>query len=1002
MTDPSGSPHSDDDALRPRLERAVDSLYVVERELGRAGMSRVFLGREPALERAVVIKVLPDTAHVDVARFRREMRLAAGLQHPHVVPVLQAGELDGMPWFSMPYVAGESLRDRLAQGPLPLAETVGILRDVADALAYAHGRGIVHRDIKPDNVLMSNGHAVLTDFGVAKALDDAPALPPSADTDPAHRTGRGMAVGTPAYMSPEQAAGDPDVDHRADIYALGVLGYELLTGRTPFAGRPTHKQLSAHLVETPVPVGEHRAGVPPALGALVMRCLAKRPEERPATAAELLPTLDAVAAETSGHRAPANRRSRTRRVAAATLAAAAAIGAALGYDRLTAPAAPAASEDVVAVAPFRTTGAVPELAYLREGMVDLFAATLTGEGGPRSLDPRAFLGAWRRAAGSDTSDLARDRALALAERLGAGRLLLGAVTGSGERLTLTLTLLRVRDGRAEGQVRVAGPADSLAELVDRAAAEMLVRGAGEAARASALAGVPLAALRPYLDGQRLYRRARFRDAADAYARALDQDSTFALAALDLVSAAGWYGDPAHQQRGLAVLAREQGRLAPRDRMEFEAVIGPDYPAASLMADLISAAERYTRGQPENPDSWFWLGDRLLHFGPAVGAPDAHARAIAAFERALALDSTFAPAMEHLALLTARAGDTAATRRAAALYLASDSAAEDADGIRWRLAALTGDTATLRDIRRRATSLSAVSAHTISDVSQLDGVDLEGAEAILEARRRSGLSGTGGGPGEVAELLQAHDLAMNRGRIERAARILGQLAARGTPGTPAPRVLERDQVRDALFWDGDSLAGARAAAALARRVEGARGVTADSADHWADRCALETWRLARGDTSTARASVAALRRVAGEMRLDEAFTCIPVLEAMHADAARSPDRDAALARLDAAMRRGPGASGYIGNLVAARLLEQRGDLAGALAAVRRHEYFYARPVLLSTYARETGRLAARVGDRAGALEAYRRYLALRASPDARLAPEVEFVRREVARLEREGR
>jgi len=254
-------------------------------------MSRVFVAEETALDRKVVIKVLPPetAAQVSLERFKREILLAAKLQHPHIVPLLTAGESNGLPYFTMPFVDGESLRVRLARhGELPVNHAIRMLREIASALAYAHEHGIVHRDIKPDNVLLSGGSAMVTDFGVAKAL--------SASTNAEHggMTSLGVALGTPAYMSPEQASADPSVDHRADIYSFGVLAYELLTGQPPFAGRTPQNLLAAHVTETPEAINKRRASLPPALAALVMRCLEKRPADRPQSASELVHALDDI------------------------------------------------------------------------------------------------------------------------------------------------------------------------------------------------------------------------------------------------------------------------------------------------------------------------------------------------------------------------------------------------------------------------------------------------------------------------------------------------------------------------------------------------------------------------------------------------------------------------------------------------------------------------------------------------------------------------------------
>src|SRR5688572_30246488 len=248
--------------LLDQVQRTLGSTYTVERELGGGGMSRVFVALDTGLGRRVVVKVLPPelAASVSIDRFRREIMLAAGLQHPHIVGVLSAGEADGLPFFMMPFVEGESLRSRLERGRLPIPETVRILRDVARALAYAHERGVVHRDIKPDNVLLTSGSAAVADFGVAKALSSAR----QQTTNPGDGTLTlvGTSLGTPTYMAPEQAAGDPNTDHRADIYAFGCMAYELLAGQPPFHELSPHQLFAAHIAERPVPIANQQPNVP--------------------------------------------------------------------------------------------------------------------------------------------------------------------------------------------------------------------------------------------------------------------------------------------------------------------------------------------------------------------------------------------------------------------------------------------------------------------------------------------------------------------------------------------------------------------------------------------------------------------------------------------------------------------------------------------------------------------------------------------------------------------
>src|SRR5687768_11014473 len=278
--------------LRNQLQRTLGTTYALERELGGGGMSRVFVADERRLNRKVVIKVLsPElAAGVSGDRFEREIQLAASLQQANIVPILAAGETEGLPFYTMPYVEGESLRVRLGkEGPMSVATVVSILRDVAKALAYAHERGVVHRDIKPDNVLISGGTAVVTDFGIAKAISAA-----RAETESSTLTQMGTSIGTPAYMSPEQAAGDPTVDHRADIYSLGCMAYELLTGQPPFHARTPARTLAAHMTEIPKPVSELRPDTPAALEQLVMRCLEKEPAARPQSGSEVVQSLDAI------------------------------------------------------------------------------------------------------------------------------------------------------------------------------------------------------------------------------------------------------------------------------------------------------------------------------------------------------------------------------------------------------------------------------------------------------------------------------------------------------------------------------------------------------------------------------------------------------------------------------------------------------------------------------------------------------------------------------------
>jgi serine/threonine protein kinase/TolB-like protein/Tfp pilus assembly protein PilF len=358
--------------LMERLQSTLGNTYRVERELGRGGMSRVFAAEERPLGRKVVVKVLPPelSSAISVERFRREITFAARLEHPHIVPLLTAGQADNLLYYTMPFVEGESLGARLArEGELPVHEAVRLLREVADALAYAHRQGVVHRDIKPANVLLSGGHARVTDFGVAKALTTA------AEAGPLSRvTATGVALGTPSYMAPEQVLADPHTDHRADVYALGALAYEMLTGQPPFSGRSPQAVLAAHAIRLPEPVARSRPSVSPQLAALVMRCLEKLPADRPQSADEVLRQLEAVAADSTLAPAAGSRRRRTGRVTA-YVGASAALLALAGYALVarrseSPPDAGRTAIKSVAVLPFANLSADERNEYFSDGMTE--------------------------------------------------------------------------------------------------------------------------------------------------------------------------------------------------------------------------------------------------------------------------------------------------------------------------------------------------------------------------------------------------------------------------------------------------------------------------------------------------------------------------------------------------------------------------------------------------------------------------------------------------------
>lgn len=285
-----------------RLAEALSDRYTIEREVGAGGMATVYLANDLKHDRKVALKVLrPELSEaMGSERFPREIKFVAQFNHPHILSLYDSGEAQGFLYFVMPYVEGESLRDRLArEKQLPVSDSVRILREVADALAYAHARGVVHRDIKPGNVLLSGRHAVVTDFGVAKAI---------AGSGGDNTTTVGIAVGTPQYMAPEQAMGETNIDHRADIYALGILGYEMLAGRAPFDAATAQGILAAQVMTVPADLQLARPGIPALLSDAVMRCLAKNPADRWQSAEELIGRLEMVSGTPSGGLTPTDTR----------------------------------------------------------------------------------------------------------------------------------------------------------------------------------------------------------------------------------------------------------------------------------------------------------------------------------------------------------------------------------------------------------------------------------------------------------------------------------------------------------------------------------------------------------------------------------------------------------------------------------------------------------------------------------------------------------------------
>ena len=680
-------------ALAEELQAALGSAYTIERELGGGGMSRVFLAEETRLRRKVVVKVLtPElAAGVSADRFEREIMVAARLLHPTIVPVLAAGEAGGLPYYTMPFVEGQSLRERiLREGRLPLAEAVSLLRDIARALAYAHERGIVHRDIKPENVLLAGGAAVVTDFGIAKAISAARSLVGGATL-----TTAGTSIGTPAYMAPEQVAGDPATDPRADFYSFGCLACELLTGDPPFHNLPIHRLLAAHLSETPPDLLLRCPDCPAPLAQLVRQCLEKDPDRRPASAGDLLrvlgnvspPSGEAVAVRASP------RPWRLTRAAAFLLGASVVLGAAWilvqqGKEKgVTPPLEPSAFRSI-AVLPFSNVGGDTADAYFADGIGEELATALSKVAGLRVIARNSTF----RSGGRQIDESEAGRTL------GVDALLAGSVRRAGAQLRLTARLVRVRDGSivwSEQYEREVKDVFAVQDEVTRAivaALELQLAArsgspSGSRARGSIERGTSsLEAYDQYLRGQFNLHRRNVPAAVENFRRAIALDSTYARAyaglsaGLELMPYFG--GIPAdrvrepameaagralaldsslaeaHTSLGLAHMHANQWAEAELEHRRAVALDPDDAAAHVQYGRMLLATGRFTEANRE-----FELAESLDPFSPVAASwisvmalvkGDREA-ALAAGRRSVALDSNNAPALHALARAFLAAG-----------------------------------------------------------------------------------------------------------------------------------------------------------------------------------------------------------------------------------------------------------------------------------------------------------------------------------------------------------
>ena len=674
------------DDLLEHLRKLFADSYRVDDELRGGGMSRLFRATDLALNRKVVIKILPPelTSDMMVARFKRESEVTAHLQHPNILPIITAGVRDGLMYYVMPFIAGESLRERIKrEQQLPVDDSVRILCEVASALSYAHKQAVIHRDIKPENVLLQDGHAILADFGIAAALS----LPGEAPHSRITRTG--MSMGTVGYMAPEQSLGATDVDHRADIYALGVVGHEMLAGSPPFTGATTQAILAANLTQAPPRLDYLRDDVPTPVCRAIEKALKKNPDDRFQNAGELITALGQAAPRFSKISRAINvrklRRISKRKIAAGVTIAVLAVTVAV-YARIRGPSGPAEAVTVV-VAPFdaRTS----DLALWHEGMVDLLARNIDGAGPLRTVSPTLAIRTWKTGTLSD-----RGPAVALAKSTKAKYAIYGSLVPSiGDSIRLHYGLVDA----VTDSVLVEGEAlDATVEQLANGLTVSVLRKLGErhrigAVRSTSIGSSSALALKAFLQGEQYYRRTSWDSPGLSYGRAIAVDTGFALALRRAGQVSAWQSSETDSvRRSLAIHAGSRNHgLAPRDSLLIAADSlssalengDPNLPNWALARRLFSTVNEAAARYPNDPEVWYVVGEARFHHGYGSIFDITEPMVRDAFNKSIALDSAFSPAYIHLVELGFTLDGSDAGRHATHEYLARDPGGNDAQGIR---------------------------------------------------------------------------------------------------------------------------------------------------------------------------------------------------------------------------------------------------------------------------------------------------------------------------------
>jgi serine/threonine protein kinase/tetratricopeptide (TPR) repeat protein len=758
------------DTLFPLLERTLGPGFRLERELGGGGMSRVFLAHELALGRPVVVKVLPPSfaSEVSVERFRREMQIGAQLQHAHIVPVLSAGAAsgDGEPflYYTMPFIAGESLRERIDRdGALPVNDAVRVWRELLDALAHAHARGVVHRDVKPANVLLDGSHAFVTDFGIARAVQGA---------GDARMTGTGIALGTPAYMAPEQALGEAHVDARADVYAAGVMMYEMLTGTNPFAGTNTRDTILAQLSRTPPALAV--SGLTPRLADLVMRCIEKDPKARPSDARAVLAELDSIveSRETSAIRSRSHRPApRAMAVAGGVIAILAGAAWFARSGNLPLGSSGPAHDSL------RLTVVVSEVTHdsgdstLARAYTDAVLAELARDPWINVVTP-ALAREIAQLYGLEASVQTRDTIIRYAKQFRTSAFLQLGISKAGAGYLFTAGAVGARNDNPIGVLQQsAADAAAVPQAMNQIARALRRKIVTDRALLPPTIQTAIAddysaeALRLFAQGSALQARGDVAAAAERFGQALAIDSTFAIAALNQSTMLRFSGAP--RSRWIPPLV-----AAYRHRMRVR---------SAVQRDLIVAEYMRNTGRPEESLKAYesamripWLESDMRN-NMALAYEDMRRVDLAArlFEGSIdTTDKRLGTSHGNLVRVLAKAGDVDSVKAVVARMTRADSTAATT---------------------RRGRYMLAIAARDWAELGRLTSADLRDKRGPLYSR----------------SLTEARSLALTRGQLaefDSLEHVRGAEARDGLPGVYLESELNRALVRVSLI---DDTAGARA-------------------------------------------------------------------------------------------------------------------------------------------------------------------------------------------------